>query len=100
MARISDTLGNGWTYSLPDRTWYLAAPMKVLIEWNGIAPSVYVRTTPADFAAGQRSRFRNTLFVGRRPANSVKGRPPALAHGIRKVKGSRSATAVLARSLC
>ena len=47
---IQEILGNGWTYSLPT-TMTLTASLQV-IEWNGIAPTAYVRTTPDDFAAG------------------------------------------------
>jgi len=47
---IIETLGNGWAYTLPT-AMVLTASLHV-IEWNGIAPSVYIRTTSDDFAAG------------------------------------------------
>jgi hypothetical protein len=78
---ISETLGNGWTYSLPTAMVFTGA-MKV-IEWNGIAPSVYVRTTPADFAAGVDPVFEYAV----RWAATHSGQPAAaVAHGVRKVK--------------
>ena len=44
-------LGNGWEYSVPRWINY-TADMQV-IEWNGIAPDIYIETTEEDFLDGR-----------------------------------------------
>lgn len=44
-------LGNGWEYYVPRWINY-TADMQV-IEWNGIAPDIYIKTTEADFLDGR-----------------------------------------------
>lgn len=44
-------LGHGWEYSVPRWINY-TADMQV-IEWNGIAPDIYIKTTEEDFLDGR-----------------------------------------------
>ena len=44
-------LGNGWEYAVPRWINY-TADMQV-IEWNGIEPDIYVKTTEEDFLDGR-----------------------------------------------
>lgn len=44
-------LGNGWEYAVPRWINY-TADMQV-IEWNGIAPDIYIETTEEDFLDGR-----------------------------------------------
>jgi carboxyl-terminal processing protease len=41
-------LGNGWTYTVSRFLWL--TPEQAVIERVGLAPAVYIRATPADFA--------------------------------------------------
>jgi hypothetical protein len=45
-----DDLGGGWTYTIP--RWLAYTANKQIVEWRGIAPSVRVNATGADFVAG------------------------------------------------
>ncbi len=51
--------GNGWQYSVPQWIEY-TADMKV-IEWNGIAPDIYVKADSTDFAQGDDPVFDYAL---------------------------------------
>lgn len=70
---VAASLAYGWGYEVPS-AMVLTASMQV-IEWNGIAPSVYIRTTPADFAAGVDPVFEYAIQWA--TAHSA----PALARG-------------------
>ncbi len=50
---------NGWTYSVPQ--WMECTADSAVIEWNGIAPDLYVKADEADFAAGTDPVFEIAL---------------------------------------
>ena len=44
-------LAGGWHYSVP--RWIERTPTGAVVEWQGLAPGIYVPASPADFAAGK-----------------------------------------------